>query len=108
MIELIDKLQLYFSYPFVRYAFIVGLLIASDYPYNPFPPCCTTACNREVIGIVTGIDKPEGDPDRVEGWLRLAGCKTVFRISSYTGEGIRDIIEYLDDGTDTSMKGERA
>ena len=25
---------------------IVGLLIASDYPYNPFPPCCTTACNR--------------------------------------------------------------
>ena len=28
MTELIDKLQLYFSYPFVRYAFIVGLLIA--------------------------------------------------------------------------------
>ena len=27
---------------------IVGLLIASDYPYNPFPPCCTSSCNREV------------------------------------------------------------
>ena len=79
---------------------IVGLLIASDYPYNPFPPCCTSSCNREVIGLVTGIDKPEGNPDRVESWLRLAGCKTVFRISSYTGEGIRDVIEYLDDGTD--------
>ena len=79
---------------------IVGLLIASDYPYNPFPPCCTSSCNREVVGIVTGIDKEDGNPDRVEGWLRLAGCKTVFRISSYTGEGIRDIIEYLDDGTD--------
>jgi len=48
---------------------------------------------------VTGIDKPDGNPDRVENWLRLAGCKTVFRISSYTGEGIRDVIAYLDDGT---------
>ncbi|MBP5362826.1 MAG: metal ABC transporter permease [Ruminococcus sp.] len=28
MLDLISKLQLYFSYPFVRYAFIVGLLIA--------------------------------------------------------------------------------
>jgi ethanolamine utilization protein EutP len=87
---------------------IVGLLIASDYPYNPFPPCCTSSCNREVIGIVTGIDKPDGNPDRVERWLRLAGCKTVFRISSITGEGIRDIIEYLDDGKDKSTKGETA
>ena len=69
------------------------------------------SCNREVIGIVTGIDKPEGNPDRVEHWLRLAGCKTVFRISSYTGEGIRDVIAYLDDGTDEKTqdtKGETA
>ena len=28
MLDLVSKLQLYFSYPFVRYAFIVGLLIA--------------------------------------------------------------------------------
>ncbi|SFX67648.1 metal ABC transporter permease [Ruminococcus sp. XPD3002] len=28
MTDIMDKLQLYFSYPFVRYAFIVGLLIA--------------------------------------------------------------------------------
>ena len=28
MTDIIEKLQLYFSYPFVRYAFIVGLLIA--------------------------------------------------------------------------------
>ena len=88
---------------------IVGLLIASDYPYNPFPPCCTSSCNREVIGLVTGIDKPEGDPDRVEGWLRLAGCKTVFRISSYTGQGLREVIEYLDDANEANKeKGVRA
>ncbi len=28
MADILDKLQLYFSYPFVRYAFIVGILIA--------------------------------------------------------------------------------
>ena len=83
---------------------IVGLLITSDYPYNPLPPCCTSTCNREVIGIVTGIDKPDGNPDRAESWLRLAGCKTVFRISSYTGEGLRDVIAYLDDNN--QEKGE--
>jgi ethanolamine utilization protein EutP len=87
---------------------IVGLLIASDYPYNPFPPCCTSSCNREVIGLVTGIDKPDGNPDRVENWLRLAGCKTVFRISSYTGEGIRDVIAYLDDGTDSDAASDNS
>ena len=57
---------------------------------------------------MTGIDKPEGNPDRVENWLRLAGCKTVFRISAITGEGIRDIIAYLDDGNDQQTKGEKA
>ncbi len=90
---------------------IVGLLIASDYPYNPFPPCCTMSCNREVIGLVTGIDKEGAQPDRVEHWLRLAGCKTVFRISAVTGEGIRDVIEYLDDGKGNpyqTNKGETA
>lgn len=83
---------------------IVGLLITSTYPFNPFPPCCTTSCNREVIGLVTGIDKPDGNPDRVERWLRLAGCKKVFRISSFTGEGIPDVIAYLDDGTDRRIE----
>ncbi len=83
---------------------VVGLLITSDYPYNPFPPGCTSMCNRDVIGLVTGIDKPNGNPARVESWLRLAGCKTIFHISSYTGEGIRDIIAYLDDGKDAPLK----
>jgi ethanolamine utilization protein EutP len=87
---------------------VVGLLISSNYPYNPFPPNCTTSCNRDVIGLVTGVDKPDGNPERVERWLRLAGCKTVFHISSYTGEGIRDVIAYLDDGTDEKLSPEHA
>lgn len=87
---------------------VVGLLITSNYPYNPLPPGCTSMCNREVIGLVTGIDKPDGNPARAESWLRLAGCKKIFHISSYTGEGIREVIEYLDDGKDPRSTGKEA
>ena len=52
-------------------------------------------CNREVIGIVTKINHPKADPDRAERWLRLAGCKTIFRVDSKRGEGIADILEHL-------------
>ena len=41
---------------------IVGLLVAATEPYCLFPPCCTSTCNREVVGIVTMIRKqiPKG------------------------------------------------
>ena len=74
---------------------VVGLVLSANEPYSIFSPCLTSMVNREVIGIVTGIDKPDARPDLVESWLRLAGCKTVFRVSSYTGEGIGDILDYL-------------
>ena len=35
------------------------------------------------------------DADRAERWLRLAGCEKIFRVSSYTGEGIWQLLEYL-------------
>ena len=83
---------------------VVGLVIGADEPFCVFPPNCTCMVNREVIGIITGIDKPDARPDLVENWLRLAGCKTIFRVSSYTGEGIDEILEYLKDDTDENGK----
>ena len=74
---------------------IVGLLCSSTEDYCLFPPCVTNQCNREVIGIVTQIDRIDANPDRAESWLRLAGCRTVYRVSSRTGEGISDIISHL-------------
>ncbi|WP_394925409.1 EutP/PduV family microcompartment system protein [uncultured Robinsoniella sp.] len=79
---------------------VVGLLINADEPYSLFPPCVTACSTRPVIGIVTQIDSPTGDPDQAERWLRLSGCETVFRVSSYTGEGIWQILEYLRDPGD--------
>ena len=74
---------------------VVGLLMSSREPYSLYPPCVTPLCNRPVIGIVTQINSDGADPDRAESWLRLAGCETIFRVDSKTGEGVWKIIDYL-------------
>lgn len=74
---------------------IVGLLCSATEEYSLFPPCVTSQCNREVIGIVTQIDREDANPDRAENWLRLAGCKTVYRVSARNKEGISDIINHI-------------
>lgn len=74
---------------------MVGLLIAATEPYSLFPPCVTCMVNREVVGIVTKCEQEGANPDRAENWLRLSGCKKVFRIDSITGYGINELIEYL-------------
>ncbi len=72
---------------------VVALLIAANDDYSLFPPNITCLVNREVVGVVTKIDK--ADPKRAEQWLRLSGCKKVFYVNSKTGEGVLDIIEHL-------------
>lgn len=93
---------------------VVGLVLSANEPYSIFSPCLTSMVNREVVGIVTGIDKPDARPDMVDNWLRLAGCKKVFHVSSYTGEGIDEILAFLNDGeppagtpAETIKKGKR-
>ena len=54
---------------------VVGLVIGADEPFCVFPPNCTCMVNREVIGIISGIDKPDANVERVTRWLKLAGCK---------------------------------
>ena len=79
---------------------VVGLLLSATEQYSLYAPNITCMANREVIGIVTKIDHPEANPQRAERWLRLAGCETIFQVSSCTGEGIWKIIEHLRDPGD--------
>ncbi len=72
---------------------VVGLLIAANDDFSLFPPCITCMVNREVIGIVTKIDK--ADPKRAAAWLRLSGCKTIYFVNSKSGEGVENILEHL-------------
>lgn len=74
---------------------VVGLLISARESYSLYPPNITCMVNREVIGIVTQIDQPGASPALAESWLRLAGCKTVYHVSSVTGEGVWQILEHL-------------
>lgn len=74
---------------------VVGLVLGSCEPYSLFPPNITCMVNREVVGIVTQIDRPDANPERAERWLRLSGCKKVFWVSATTGQGVDSILEYL-------------
>ena len=84
---------------------VVGLVLSANEPYSIFSPCITSMVNRPVVGIITGIDKPDAQPDLVDSWLRLAGCERIFRVSSYTGEGIDEILSFLND--DENDEGEK-
>ena len=83
---------------------VVGLVLSANEPYSIFSPCVTSMLNRESIGIVTGIDKPDANVERVTKWLQLAGCKKVFPVRSITGEGIQDLVAFLNDDADLQRK----
>ncbi|MBC3901321.1 ethanolamine utilization protein EutP [Acetobacterium malicum] len=74
---------------------IVALLISATEPYSLYPPCVTGVCNRPVIGIVTQIDAPDANIAQAVDWLALTGCEKIFEVSSYTGEGVWEILDYL-------------
>ena len=74
---------------------VVGLLVSATEPYCLFPPCCAAMANREVIGIVTKMDKEDGDIQQAERWLRLAGCEKIFFVNSKNSEGVPEILKYL-------------
>ena len=74
---------------------VVGLLISAIEPFSLYPPNVCSICNREVVGIVTKIDHPLADREQAAQWLELAGCQRIFFVSSYTGEGLAELLEHL-------------
>ena len=72
---------------------VVAMLISADDDYSLFPPNCTQMINREVIGIVTKIDK--APPTRAENWLKLSGCEKIFHVDFHTGKGVTELKNYL-------------
>lgn len=83
---------------------VVGIVISANEPFCVFSPNITNMVNRDVIGIVTGVDKPDANVPLVTRWMHLCGCQKLFYVSSYTGEGLDDIIAYLDDGKPSVTK----
>ena len=79
---------------------VVGLLLAANEPYSLYPPNITCMVNREVIGIVTKIDREDADPEQAARWLRLTGCQKIFFVNSRANEGVAEILEYLSEPGD--------
>lgn len=74
---------------------VIGLLMSAVEDYSLYSPNIVSLSTRDVIGIVTQIDQPDARPDLATMWLKLTGCKNIFYVSSVTGEGVGDILEYL-------------
>lgn len=74
---------------------VVALLINATEPYSLYPPNVAPVANRPVIGIVTQIDHPCANTEQAIEWLKLTGADPIFPVSSYTGEGIWQLLEYL-------------
>lgn len=86
------------GYALALYAYeadVVGLLVAATEPYSLFPPNIVCMVNRDVIGIVTKINDPKANRELAGSWLRNSGCREIFFVDSVTGEGIGDILDYL-------------
>lgn len=78
---------------------IVGLVVSANEPYMLFSPCITPLVNREVIGIITGTDKPDANVPLVRSWLHLAGVSRIFCVCPFTGEGIEELLDYIREDT---------
>ena len=75
---------------------IIGLVCSAPEPRNKFSPGYGGSFAKDVIGIVTKIDIATPiEIERAEKMLRMAGARKIFRISSYTGEGVPELAEYL-------------
>ena len=74
---------------------VVGFLIKANDVYSIYGPNVTCMVNRDVIGIITAIDRPDANVEKCREWLRLAGCKTIFALDSKTGRGVDELLAYL-------------
>ncbi len=75
---------------------VIGLMIKATDDYSLYPPNLAPMATREVIGIVTQINKPDANPERAKRWLELVGCEHIFLVDSKTGEGVDAILDYLE------------
>ena len=76
---------------------IIALVQDATQDSSFFPPGFASVFAKEVIGIITKCDlcKAEKQLNRAEELLKEAGASKVFRISAYTGEGIKELVAYL-------------
>jgi len=74
---------------------IIGLVHSATAVQQMFSPLFSSAFTKPVIGIVTKADDPDANIDDAITHLTNAGANPIFVTSSFNGEGISDLVEYL-------------
>ncbi|MCD8019379.1 MAG: EutP/PduV family microcompartment system protein [Clostridiales bacterium] len=70
---------------------IIGFVQDSSSEDCWFSGGINTKFEKPVVGILTKIDREDSNPKQGRSYLELAGCSTIFSVSSYTGEGIEEL-----------------
>lgn len=76
---------------------VVAIVQAADEPFNLFSPCLRTFILRPLIGIITKTDSPYANVPMVRQWMVNAGCDRIFLVNNVTREGVRELMEYLEE-----------
>jgi len=75
----------------------VAIVQAADEPFNLFGACLHTFISRPLIGVITKPDSPYANIPMIRLWMENAGCDRIFVINNVTGEGISELLEYLNE-----------
>ena len=76
---------------------VIAMVQAADEPFNLFGPGGRSFIQRPLIGIITKVDSPYANIPMVRQWMENAGCERIFEVNNVTREGIRELMEYLED-----------
>lgn len=74
---------------------IIGLVQDSTSEDCWFSGGLDTKFAKPVIGILTKIDSEASNQKQGRSYLELAGCRDIFPVSSYTGEGIDTLMDSI-------------
>lgn len=90
----------YFSLGLACFSFeadVVAIVQAADEPYNLFGQCLHTFIQRPLIGVITKTDSSYANVPMIRLWMQDAGCERIFEVNNVTGEGVDELMEYLNE-----------
>ncbi len=76
---------------------VIAIVQAADEPFNLFSDGSRNFLLRPMIGIITKTDSPYANIPMVRQWMENMRCERIFEINNVTREGIRELLDYLED-----------
>ena len=76
---------------------VIAIVQSADEPFNLFCASLHSFILRPLIGVITKIDSPYANIPMVKQWMENIGCERIFYINNTTGEGISELLEYLNE-----------